>query len=466
LSPATCNMIRLLAGRFPGDPANYVSRYLGKTLTPQQAEVLRALQRPPYRVLVPSANNVGKTFLAACVASWFYDSFDPSILLAVAPNQRSIRDVFFRTLRDVRPFKHGFMPRASRLQSGHSHFVDGLTAQKSDAFQGRHESAIAIVFDEATGIDREFWDRAGTMLNGTPPQFHLCLYNPNDSSSPAYAAEDSGLWNVVRLSALDHPNVAAELRGEPPPVPSAIRLSRIRARIAAECEPGEGDTSFPFDGIRYVPRTPEFEAQVLGRWPSVSLASVWTDALFRRCLEPRDLDPNWPVQIGCDVARFGDDETVIAVRKGLRLVELVRLRSADTREIAYRLRSSANNWSVTPKAIPTLIDNTGGYGTGVVDYADGWQWIGVNSSEAAIDHRFPNRRSELWFHCREAAEAGGCDFSVCPDGDRLRRHLLSARYRLDNGGRRRVEPKRETKARLGESPDLADAVNLAWYPLR
>lgn len=466
MSPATCNAIRLLAGRFSGDPANYVSRYLGKTLTPQQAEVLRALRRPPYRALVPSVNNVGKTFLAACVASWFYDSFDPSILLAVAPNQRSIRDVFFRTLRGVRPFKHGFLPQASRLQSNPSHFVDGLTAQKPDAFQGRHESAIAIVFDEATGIDREFWDRAGTMLNGTPPQFHLCLYNPNDSSSPAYAAEDSGLWNVVRLSALDHPNVAAELRGEPPPIPSAIRLSRIRERLASECEPGSGDDSFAFDGVRYVPRTPEFEAQVLGRWPSVSLASVWTDALFRRCLAPRDLDPNWPVQIGCDVARFGDDETVIAVRKGLRLVELVRLRNADTREIAYRLRLSANNWSATPKATPILIDNTGGYGTGVIDYAEGWHWIGVNSSEAAIDRRFPNRRSELWFHCREVAEAGGCDFSACPEGDRLRRHLLSTRYRLDNGGRRRVEPKLETKARLGESPDLADAVNLAWYPLR
>lgn len=465
MTNTACHLVRRIAGRFPLDPVAYATRYLGVRLTPQQIRVLEAIRTPPYRVLVPSANNVGKTFLAAVVASWFYDSYDPSVLLAVAPTQKSIQDVFFRTLRAVRPIPWGFSPKRSRLQDGHSHFVDGLTAAKADAFQGRHEHAIAVIFDEATGVDRTFWERAFTMLNFTLPQFFVAFYNPHDASTPPYAEEDTGRYHVIRLSALDHPNIAAELRGDPPPVPSAIRLARVLERIEAECREGDGEGSFEFNGRRYVPLTPEFEVQVLGRWPSVTLQTVWTESLYRRCEQPQPFDPAWRVQIGVDVAgSSGGDATVIAVRQGIRLMETQVLRGVTTKEIAERIRQTAYRYDRdNPRSVLVLADNTGGYGLGVVDYADGWNWHGVNACNQSPDPRFLRVRSLLWFRLVEAATAGGCDFSAVTD-PKLKQQLLSTRFKIDVAGRRVVEGKSHTRARLGESPDLADAVNLAWYP--
>jgi hypothetical protein len=52
------------------------------------------------------ADNVGKTFVAACLASWFYDSFNPSQTLCTAPTKASVRKCGGKSQgrsREVRP---------------------------------------------------------------------------------------------------------------------------------------------------------------------------------------------------------------------------------------------------------------------------------------------------------------------------------------------------------------------------
>ena len=66
-------------------------------------------------MLVRSANNQGKTFAAACLASWFFDSFAPSVTLATAPSMAQVRDLLFKELRTVRPLPYGFLPKDTRL---------------------------------------------------------------------------------------------------------------------------------------------------------------------------------------------------------------------------------------------------------------------------------------------------------------------------------------------------------------
>src|SRR5271165_571406 len=63
---------------YPDDPVGYARDILRiDTLTPDQQTILRHLQVPPYKVLVPSAHDVGKTFIAAVAANHWWDSFDP-----------------------------------------------------------------------------------------------------------------------------------------------------------------------------------------------------------------------------------------------------------------------------------------------------------------------------------------------------------------------------------------------------
>src|SRR5262249_26097178 len=62
---------------YPNDPLGYVKDILRATPTPDQQEILRHLLIPPCKVIVPSAHDVGKTFIAAAALNWWYDSFDP-----------------------------------------------------------------------------------------------------------------------------------------------------------------------------------------------------------------------------------------------------------------------------------------------------------------------------------------------------------------------------------------------------
>ncbi len=464
-------LLKRLAARFRGQPQTYVAKYLKRQLTAQQSHIAELLHTPPRRVLVRSANNQGKTFLAACMASYWFDTYAPSVTLATAPTRSQVRDLLFKELRTLRPHPYGFLPKDTRLQDAPDHYIHGLATQSGDAFQGRHAENLLLLFDEATGIDRVFWERGETMFSGTPGHGWLCTYNPNDVASPAFQAEESGLWHLVVLNGLEHPNIAAELAGLPPPIPSAIRLARVEERIAAECEQvaadATDDTCFEFpptSGHYWRPTTPEFEVQVLGRWPGAAMSTVWSAELWAKCSKQQPIDVSWPVQIGCDVARFGDDKTTFAVRKGRCLVHLEARSALTTTQIADRLRELCHRFeNREPKQVACLIDDTGGYGAGVIDQHDGYSFRGVNSaSKAMAEHMFPNVRSELWFNTLIVANAGGVDLSRATTPE-LKADLLSTKYALDKKNRRRVESKQQTKARLKRSPDLADAINLAWY---
>lgn len=477
-------LIRAVGRCYKDHPVGYAEHFLRRPLTPAQAEILESLQRPPYRTLVPSANTQGKTFVAAVQCSYFYDTHIPSVTLATAPNLTSVKDLLFKELRGIRPYTHGFLEKSPRLQCRPDHYVHGLTASKSDAFQGRHAEYLGLLFDEATGIDPTFWERGETMFGGHPGHWWLATYNPNDVSSYAFQVEDRGGWNVVRLNALDHPNIAAELAGLPAPIPSAIRLETVLRRLRTECteiNPATFDEAtdflFPRDHspvvgpVRYWrPTTPAFEAQILGRWPIAGSESVWTPLVVDRLRKHLfDINPEWPTVGGVDVARFGRNRSTLCVRKGPAAIHLEALPKTSTRELAERIRlvlTAIEGSQDKAMQCHVNIDETGGYGSSLLDLADGWNWHGVCSSETSPDPRFPNVRSHLWWSTRHMADESVIDLSHLPDRayTELRRELVVPRYHLDHFSRRVVENKNQMKTRLsGQSPDLADAFNLCYY---
>lgn len=486
----------MLAGRYKADPCGYAHDVLGLRLTPKQQEIARLLLTPPYRVLAPSANAIGKTALFGGLINWHHDNHDPGIVLATSSSYRQVERQLFKEVRKTRPFGLDLLPRAPLILHRENHYAQGFSTNRADSFQGSHETSLFLAFDEATGIHADFWDRAETMFKGLPGHAWLAGYNPNDSTTPAYAAEQSGEWHVVRLSALDHPNILAELRGLPPPVPAAIRLKRVVSRIKKECEylgrdlppDTEGAFLWPTAEARrwltesadpelpwgwYLPVDPLFEVQILGRWPSKSTYAVWSPAEVDRCLRSCEVRPEWPVQLGVDMARGGGAKIVIAVRKGLALAALIELPSSTkSRDTADRIRRECTRWAppgVRPEEVPVLIDDTGGYGSGVVDYPEGFLFLGIKSSEAAArGGKYPNKRSELWWELKAAADE--CCFllgNLREGADlipALRADLQAARYAPDKKSRRVIEGKDAMRERLKRSPDYADAVCLAWYP--
>jgi hypothetical protein len=486
LDPVRAGAYRRLAARWPADPAGYARHVLGLTLTPQQLSLTGPLFEPPFRLLVPSANKVGKTVAGAWLVNWFHDSFDPSVVLATSATFRSVRTQLFKEVRRQRPFGLDLKPRAPEIFHRDNHQVVGMSTKNPDSFQGQHEGRFLLLMDEATAIPAEIADRAETMFSGVPGHSWLCYYNPNDPTTWPYAAEQGGGWHVVRLSALDHPNVAAELRGEPPPYPGAVRLHRVKDRIGKECEDcgttkaDETCFEFPPGSNRwYKPVDPRFAPQVLGRWPSQSQTAVWSERDLEKALAAPPIDPTWPVQIGVDMARFGSNRIAFAVRWGTHVVHLESRphTSWPTRRVSYhaaeRLRELCHRYGppagMRPQQVPCLVDDSGGYGSGVCDYPEGYTFVGVNSAESARDPgKYPNKRSELWFVTRLAADMGAFYLAVGEGRhlvDELRADLLSARFTPDKRNRLVVEGKQQVKDRLGRSPDLADSLNLAFYDI-
>ena len=102
----------------------------------------------------------------------------------------------------------------------------------------------------------------------------------------------------------------------------------------------------------------------------------------------------------------------------------------------------------------------------VVDLADGYNFLAVNSSSRANDENaFPNKRTELWFATSGRAGERRLDLSRLTEESRnlLRSQAMAPTWKVDAQGRRVVEPKADTKKRLARSPDDMDALNLAFY---
>jgi hypothetical protein len=175
--------------------------------------------------------------------------------------------------------------------------------------------------------------------------------------------------------------------------------------------------------------------------------------------------------IGCDVARFGDDFTSIVVRRGPCVLHHETHNGWSTDQTAGRLKqlaqmyqpgSAGPGWDARSTVIHLDDDGVGG---GVTDQADGYRFVPVSGASRPVEaNGYPNRRSELWFGTAERATGGRLDLSrLSPESKTLlRRQLMAPTWKLDSQGRRVVEPKEDTKRRIGRSPDDADALNLAF----
>jgi hypothetical protein len=467
---------RLAAGLevWAGDPAGYCREHLGVSLTPQQEEVCRLLVTPPYKVLVKAAHNVGKSFLAACMVNWWYDCVRPGICLTTAPTDRQVKQILWREVRKLRRGGGFAGPKIPLLEDGPSHFAQGFTARDADRFQGYHEANVFVVFDEAEGVGPEFWEAAQPMLGGDRYAF-LAIYNPTSQSSQAAEEERSGGYHVVQMSAIDHPNIAAELAGSDAPYPAAIRLPRLREMLLKWSEPlrggldrQPGDVQLGADWFR---PGPVAQSRLLGIRPTQAFDAVWGEWVFDLACK-RQLPMGGPLQVGCDVAYFGDDDTAIHVRRGGVSVHHESANGWGPSRIAERLRQVAYEWGrktgVDPKDVIIAIDVCGGYGTAPWEALrnDGYNAVGVNVVRTDFPGapEFPNLRSALWFGLAEQAALGNVSFARLPQSviADLRKELLAPLYTIDARGRRVVEPKVKTKARVGRSPDNADATLLAY----
>jgi hypothetical protein len=452
--------------------------------------------------LVKASHAVGKTFTAALAESWWFDCWGRHIGYITAPTWDQSFGLTFKQLKSLRRSKNlpgiileRIIKDSDKNREG-DHYVKALNAERGEGFQGEHSAPILIVIEEGVGVPKYIWDAIGGLMTN-PLCRVFAIGNPTDEATEFGIAAESPLYHTMSISALNHPNIQAELRCEKPPFPDAVRLLWLYEMFEKECEVVETASEDAFEFVSlpqiknalegrpadlsekwiYMP-TAYFQGRVLGEFPTQAdqqvIPKAWLKFQPVQAISETDV-----TELGCDVARFGDDRTTIFVRRGPCLLKGREIRKMDTVEVATACRDEAleaarnvkpngtkEEIEALAKAFRIKVDVTGGLGTGPADTLRSWEYkaIDVNSSKEAKDkEQYKNIRSELWFDTRERARTKRLDLSRLRKDirERLEREFSAPKYKAP--GQKVVEDKAKMKERLGYSPDLADGANLAFY---
>jgi len=481
------------------NPKLYAKERLGFDLTDDQGHVLESI-RDNRRTAVKASHAIGKTFNAAVALNWWYDCWKSHIGYITAPTWGQALGLTFKETRKMRLSRRldggvldsGLIRDESKIRQT-DHFIKALNAEKSEGFQGEHSAPILIVLEEAVGVPTYIWDAMEGLM--THPDCRvLAIGNPTDEATKFGEVCESPNWEVFSVTAMSHPNIAAELNCGPPKFERAVRLQWLYEMLEKECEVVQSkyDDCFEFYTLAVVknalngqpvsensPRcfykpTAFFQGRVLGEFPTEASNKVIPPGWIKS-LPELPINLHHQIQLGCDVARFGDDRTAIFSRIGSTALRALVLRKFDTIAIADNIEDEAREVCKllglpqgNAKSFIINIDTTGGLGAGPFDTlkSRGYHNVrSINSSESAHDDElYKNKRSELWFDIRDRVREKNLDMSRLPMEIRrtLVKELATPMYKVV-GGKKVVEDKSETKKRLGASPDLADGFNLAFY---
>lgn len=162
-----------------------------------------------------------------------------------------------------------------------------------------------------------------------------------------------------------------------------------------------------------------------------------------------------PTVLGVDVARFGDDSTVLTVRQGLWCKAQKTFRGLDTMQAADRVIDATREYK--PAAV--FVD-VGAMGAGVIDRLRQLRYnvTEVNFAAASSDERYANKRAEMYFAVKKWMEGGG----AIPNDPKLKSELSVVEYKFTPGGKIILEPKDKIKEKIGKSPDMADSLALTF----
>jgi len=176
---------------------------------------------------------------------------------------------------------------------------------------------------------------------------------------------------------------------------------------------------------------------------------------------PADVEPVGPVQWGLDVARFGDDKSVLTKRRGRVVLSQEKWGQIDTMTLANEVWAQSKAEKPAQIAVDVI-----GVGAGVCDrlkeLADTCGWacevVGVNSAVRVDDGVNYNLRAQIWEGMRAWLKDGPVSL---PSDPNLKSELCALKY-LYRNGMRLIESKEDAKKRGIKSPDQADSLALTF----
>jgi len=397
----------------------------------------------PLQIAVASGHGIGKSALIAMIMEWAMSTCEDCKIVATAGtgtqlNTKTVPEVqkWFRmainshwweinaTSIRVKDPKHQAMWRTD--------FVTWST-QKTEAMAGLHNQGkrIVIIFDEASSIDDVIWEVVeGALSDEDTEIIWIAFGNPTRNTGEFYRAiTGANRWHKRQIDsrAVEGTNKAlldAQIRewGED--------SDRARVRIRGEFPRG-GSTQF-----------------------------ISGDVVAQARKRVVDGYQTMPVILGVDVARFGDDRSIICKRQGRKAEFIGKFYGIDTQKLGGKVQEAIDE--VKPDAV--VIDGDG-IGGSVFDFlkARGYDRKTVmvefhGGATPADQHKYLNRRAEVWGEMREWLEG-----AQIPDEAEIETDLTGPDYGYHpTKGCLMLEKKDEMKARGVDSPDLGDSLAMTF----
>jgi phage terminase large subunit len=332
--------------------------------------------------------------------------------------------------------------------------VYGFTTDEPEKMAGVSGADLMYIIDEASGVDESIYEAIEGNMAGGGSQ--LLISNPTQTSGTFYEAFTTKrhLWKTLHISSEDTPNV---ISGEIL-IPGLATRAWVQEKLS---EWGED--------------SPLFQVRVRGDFPDQAENSVMGLALIeaaRARYNAAGIVLSGAFALGVDVARYGDDTTVLQPLFGQRPGLPKTFRKQDNVEVAGHVMDyveqlrQAHGYPVASGKVKVKVDDLGN-GGGVTDHlkhserakALGIEVCPVLVSNSATAAGYSKLRDQLWFALRDWFKEGG---QLHPDSH-LEGELVAPLYTFDTQGRAKVESKDDMKKRLGRSPDRADALALAVY---
>jgi hypothetical protein len=311
--------------------------------------------------------------------------------------------------------------------------------RNTEAFAGLHNKGrrILVVFDEASSIPDVIWETTEGALTDSDTEIIWAVFgNPTRNTGRFKECFSGGRYAHRWLSqAVDSREVS---------LTDKHQLSRWI-----------DDYGYDSDFVR---------VRVRGMFPRAgTLQFISSELVAEASLREVSTHLHDPLILGVDVARFGDDASVIYVRKGRdgRTNPPIVLRGLDTMQLAARVAEEHLRFD----ADAIFIDG-GGVGGGVVDRCRQLQvpvfeiQFGSRPDRpdaAAEAVRYANKRAEIWGFMREWLRVG-----AIPDDNQLRAELIGPEYAFNIRDEIQLERKEDMKRRGLASPDIADALALTF----
>jgi phage terminase large subunit len=446
--------------RYQRDPVGFARDVLGMRLWRKQREILNALAaKRDALVAVRSGHKVGKSRLDAVAAFWFAACFPGARAIMTSASGRQVKDILWREISAI--WRKMTVAQRELLGCHPPHVapdagvlwddgreIKGFTTDDPERMAGYSGENLLFILDEASGIERPIFEAIeGNRAGGTGRV--LMTSNPTRTTGEFFDAfhNKRAFYVTFCISSLDSPNVT----GEEEPIPGIAD--------PVWCEQMER---------KYGKTSPLYEIRVLGNFPSQGSNAVIGVAAIEEAKKRGEVmvEPQWSearLHLGVDVARFGDDESVITARRGAWTAPPRVVLGFDTVEVAGLALKMARELVQPGEGRKPLVKVDGiGVGGGVVDIlrrSDEIEVVEVNVAEVSDDQdEYPNLRSQLWFGL-----ANWLDTGAIANDEALEGELAMPSYSFDARGRRVVIGKKEMKQKLGRSPDRAESLMLAVY---